>query len=71
MDNSRQERREAAAFAKEIFELKTQREKKLTGMDLSPFSMAEAAIEAKLEAEAKFGVKIAISLDVEGNWWFQ
>lgn len=71
MEPSRQDRRDAAAFAKERFNKKVDGQHKLVGIAPTDFQLAETAMEAKHEAEAKYDVKISMTLDVEGNWWFQ
>jgi hypothetical protein len=70
METPRQDRRDAASFAKDVFERLSERHRKIVKMEPSEYESAENAIQAKRDAEEKFAVKIAITLDVEGNWWF-
>lgn len=38
---------------------------------MSLHEIAEAAFDAKLEAEAKFACKISLTNSVDDNWFFQ
>lgn len=67
----RQARKEAAALASDLFTRENDRHMATYKHEMTTFEAAEAAITAKEKAEAEFGVRISVSIDVQGKWWFQ
>lgn len=67
----RETRKEAAMLAKDKFDRARDRHQITYKMAMTEYQQADAAIEAKQDAETQFGVRISMTMDVEGNWWFQ
>lgn len=58
-------------MASERFKLALDKHTNRYKVGMNEHEIAEAAYDAKLEAEAKFAIRISITCDVDGNWWFQ
>lgn len=69
--NPREARKDAASFASGLFAGKRSRNRAAYNVELTEYQLADLAIECKHEAEKSFGTKISLTLDIEGNWWFQ
>lgn len=68
---SAENRKEAASWASEKFARALERHQQNYRTGMSLHEIAEAAFDAKLEAEAKFACKISLTNSVDDNWFFQ
>ena len=66
----RQDRKDAAVKAAEMFQKRRDGHKDRLKEDMSEHELAETAIDAKQAAEKEFGIRISATVDVDGNWWF-
>lgn len=72
MEAKSQDRKDTAAFASDRFKTVVAKHNKLyIDQPMTDHELAETAFDSKLAAEAKFGIRISITCDVDGNWWFQ
>jgi hypothetical protein len=71
MDNKREERKEAAAHAAQLFVKKKANHVSRFGADISMFQLADMAMESRQEAEKQYETKISVTFDVEDNCYFQ
>lgn len=71
MESKRDERKEAAAYAADLFIKLCDVHFKSYGTKPGLHELADMAVDVKQEAEKQFDTKISMTFDVEDNCFFQ